>query len=216
MRRSQFTSAVTLAACRGATFELGGVIGGGAAINRSGCRLRGRRAIKAGVGREGQKAFRSTVIRASRSAKPSERQARRTCCYSGPTRKAHKVWQGQEGCGHGGLPMIARFLKGKSVPQIIDKSLQLGVQAWQKCGEMSVAGACKGGRRCVNGGQDGSESPEMPANRPTGSVAVSKSKWGRHCCRPHSHRRVGVHFVALLTASRSLSPRSGHAWRSDV
>lgn len=94
MRRSQFTSAVTLTACRGATFKLGSVIGGAAAINRSGCRLRGRRAIKAGVGRVGQRAFRSTVICASRSAKPSERQARRTCCKSGPTRKAHEVWQG--------------------------------------------------------------------------------------------------------------------------
>ena len=42
-----------------------------------------------------------------------------------------------------------------------------------------------------------------------------QSKWGRHCCRPHSHRRVGVVSAVFLPASR-LSFRSKTRLACDV
>ena len=45
-----------------------------------------------------------------------------------------------------------------------------------------------------------------------GGEMAHKSKWGRHCCRPHSHRRVGVlSLMHLRQAGCSSAPR--HAWR---
>ena len=39
----------------------------------------------------------------------------------------------------------------------------------------------------------------------------AQSKWGRHCCRPHSHRRVGV-LVRFSTRQAELRFSSRHAW----
>jgi len=39
-----------------------------------------------------------------------------------------------------------------------------------------------------------------------------QSKWGRHCCRPHSHRRVGV-FSLVSLQQAGLPPFPRHTWR---
>lgn len=38
-------------------------------------------------------------------------------------------------------------------------------------------------------------------------------KWGRHCCRPHSHRRVDDPLLVMRPANLPLYVQGSHAWR---
>jgi hypothetical protein len=53
-----------------------------------------------------------------------------------------------------------------------------------------------------------SDSPEHIPARPK-----AQCKWGRHCCRPHSHRRVDAPTSARSPANLRPVLSSAHAWR---
>jgi len=53
---------------------------------------------------------------------------------------------------------------------------------------------------------------EEGRERDAGAKSAPKGKWGRHCCRPHSHQRVGILLCSPVRRTFPVcSPR--HTWR---
>lgn len=52
-----------------------------------------------------------------------------------------------------------------------------------------------------------------PLRQHGGGANRLQCKWGRHCCRPHSHRRVDDPLLVMRPANLPLHVQASHAWR---